>query len=97
MKNLINHLNYATETGHVYCRRLEGVVRLDQEHFADNCSTCPMFSGSLQGDGVECEWVDNRPDVTNPHPVTDPGEEVVSLIMHKIEKPKGNIRVKKEN
>jgi hypothetical protein len=96
MKNLVNHLNYATETGHVYCRQLAGVVKLDGEHITDHCKTCPMFAGSLQGDGVECEWADSRPDVKSPYPVTDPGEEVVSLIIHNIEKPKENISVKKD-
>ena len=51
---MINHLNKATNGGLVYCHRVGKISRID----ANRCSTCPMFNGSLQGEGVECMWDD---------------------------------------
>ena len=65
----INHINYAT-AGKIYCRLRNKVVDLDIEQQRDYCSSCPMFNGSAQGQGVECLWEDNREGIQNPHYVT---------------------------
>ncbi|MNM89620.1 hypothetical protein D3C81_1018530 [compost metagenome] len=67
----INHVNIADEQNRVYCRKTYGVVVLDENHTENMCKKCPMFTGSAQGDGVECSWLDVRA-INNPQVVTDP-------------------------
>ena len=62
----VNHLNYATDAGQVYCRMRNTIISPSP----DTCSDCKLFFGSLQGEGVECNWVDESEystmEITNP-------------------------------
>lgn len=48
----LNHLNYGNSGG-VYCR-----VQHSNVNNLDACHDCPLWSGTLQGEGVECCWDD---------------------------------------
>lgn len=70
MKN-VNHINVADRTNEIYCRLRKKIVAFDEAQQRDFCEGCPMWRGSAQGQGVECEWEDVR-DIPNPYIVTDP-------------------------
>lgn len=53
---IINHINIMDGDGKVYCKKENKIIKLD----FDNCSSCNMFNGSAQGEGVECLWKDER-------------------------------------
>lgn len=57
----INHMNYLAPGDVVYCEKLETVVNFDQNFIRAHCETCPMWAGSLQGNGVECFYEDPGP------------------------------------
>ena len=78
---IINHLNYADDDNRIYCRKLNKIAELNDEHVESNCMKCPMFAGSLQGQGVECSWNDTREKVQDPHIVTRPASERQELII----------------
>jgi len=65
MHKVVNHINLADTNGQIYCRLLDRVVDLNEEHQNNHCSNCRMLSGSAQGNGVECEWTDSRPGATS--------------------------------
>jgi len=67
----VNHINFVDDQNRVYCRSRKKVVVFDESHQKDFCSSCPMFRGSAQGEGVECEWEDVR-DIPNPYMVKQP-------------------------
>jgi hypothetical protein len=58
MRRMVNHQNFFTEDGKIYCRKLNKVTWLKLEI----CNTCEMCFGSLQGMGVECLWDDEIED-----------------------------------
>ena len=92
----VNHLNYVSEdSGKVYCRKRNKVVELNDNQFSNHCSSCPMFAGSLQGEGVECVWTDNRQDVEPIHSVTSPEVERNSLIVYDETKKKEKFNINK--
>ena len=76
--NPVNHINYPVE-GRIYCRKVHNVVCFNMRHVNLHCSSCDLFAGSAQGEGVECYWEDPRADVYTPHIVTDPYEEYESI------------------
>lgn len=49
----INHLNYGSTRNGIFCR-----MRYEIVNSLDNCHSCPLLAGSLQGRGVECLWDD---------------------------------------
>jgi hypothetical protein len=59
---LVNHLNWYTGwPEQFYCEKFGGTISLASSpdfHF-DNCERCPMFNGTLQGDGIECLYPDD--------------------------------------
>lgn len=68
----VEHYNHFDTKGRVYCRRLNKII--------DNlksCYSCPLVSGSLQGDGVECTWDDYQ--ILTPINVTDPKAELLRV------------------
>ena len=53
------HYNYADTNGNVYCRKLHKIITISDEATSEiDCTQCPLFFGSLQGQGVECVWDD---------------------------------------
>jgi hypothetical protein len=75
MPKIVHHLNYFMgPMGVFYCEFLNQVITGDtQAHHDKHCLKCPFFVGHLQGEGVECDYVDSTADesiVT----VDDPGE-----------------------
>ena len=58
----INHLNYFTGDASIYCEKQGEVVHCDQYFVDTQCCFCTMWSGSLQGEGIECYYDD--PDAT---------------------------------
>lgn len=80
-----NHLNVPTEDGNlIYCRKTESVNKFDEKQL-DLCLDCPLFSGSIQGRGIECFWNDPR-DLDEPYYVTDPQAELADIERHDIHK-----------
>ena len=67
------HANFPTNRGVVYCR-LENKVKLFDTLQCFRTFSCPLLAGTIQGEGVECQWedpdtedvVDNTLDVTDP-------------------------------
>ena len=57
LRNVV-HLNYADNNGKVYCRQYHKIVTIGTREV--NCTQCPYFFGSLQGQGVECRWEDDN-------------------------------------
>ena len=53
------HLNYFDAYKQVYCERKQQVVLFDEAHHQNYCAVCSYFAGSLQGDGVECQYEDS--------------------------------------
>jgi hypothetical protein len=74
MAKKVVHVNIMDDNNEVYCRLRKKVVVLDEEQQRDFCGHCPMFHGSAQGRGVECEWEDVR-DIPSPYMVTRPSTE----------------------
>jgi uracil-DNA glycosylase len=58
--NLINHLNVMDEKSRVYCKKENKVIALGN-HW-EICTQCEFLRGSVQGEGVECEWYDEEVD-----------------------------------
>lgn len=75
----INHINIANSEGEVYCRLLDKIVTLDENHQKNYCGKCKMYAGSAQGNGVECEWDDVR-DLPNPSVVYNPSIEKENIV-----------------
>lgn len=48
------HLNYVNKAGRIYCRKFNSLQFLENL----DCAECPMFLGTIQGNGVECSWID---------------------------------------
>ncbi len=52
------HQNFMTENkGLIYCKKNHKVEKLSK--IQTQCFECPLFYGTLQGEGVECAWEDN--------------------------------------
>lgn len=92
MAKIVNHLNLISD-GKVYCRKTDSVVEFTDEFVNTTCVGCPMFSGTVQGQGVECEWADSRP-VGNPHIVTNAMEEFLDIQNHQADRPNATLNVK---
>lgn len=82
----VNHINIVDENGNVYCRLRNLVVEFDEYHQENFCSNCPMFAGTAQGEGVECEWEDDRPNIENPYMVTNAFLEYQNIVTHEAKK-----------
>lgn len=65
MAKVVNHINLVDGNGQVYCRLLDRIVDFTNEHQSNFCDKCRMFAGSAQGNGVECEWTDSRPEASS--------------------------------
>lgn len=70
-----NHLNIPDENGDVYCHKTGEVGPLDAAHMENLCAGCEFFNGTVQGNGIECYWYDNRKDIEQPYIVSDPYDE----------------------
>ena len=54
----VNFVKDCTETGkEIYCREKHKLCVPTM----DDCLNCPMFRGTAQGEGLECEWEDEPP------------------------------------
>ena len=73
----VNHFNYMTKDGKVFCKRLGKVWKIAPEY--KDCDKCPYLFGSLQGQGVECIWKDIKPASPCGHYVYDPQEECLRV------------------
>ena len=73
----VNHFNYMTKDGKVFCKRQDRVRKIPPEY--KDCDKCPYLFGSLQGQGVECIWEDIKPDSLFGHYVYDPQEEYLRV------------------
>lgn len=73
---MVNHLNKPDNKGRVYCRKLNKIIAMNSQ-FWDVCTICPMFSGTIQGEGVECTW-DESADYLIVE-VFDPKEELLKV------------------
>lgn len=70
------HLNYVSEEteNKIFCKREHKIIDANY----DKCDDCPYLSGSLQGNGVECQWDD--PDAKDPFvPVYEPQKELLRV------------------
>lgn len=64
------------ETNHIwtenpiYCHKLGKVLVADINHLRGECTQCPFYRGSAQGEGVENAYYDgsNEPLIQNPDP-----------------------------
>lgn len=70
---MVNHFNYMTKGGEIFCKRLDKVRKVAPEY--KGCDDCPYLFGSLQGMGVECMWEDVPPLSPVGLEVRDPQEE----------------------
>lgn len=70
----INHLNIPDENDEVYCHKAGEVVKFDTPQM-EMCATCPLFGGTIQGNGIECYWNDNRKGLKQPYFVSEPHAE----------------------
>ena len=70
----INHLNYPDKQGQVYCRADHAIKEIEPM----KCSNCPLYFGSIQGQGVECFYPDAVSDVGKPMyiPVPNPQQHL---------------------
>lgn len=73
----VNHFNYVTKSGKVFCKRQNRVRKITPEY--KGCDKCPYLFGSLQGQGVECMWEDIKPDSPFGNYVYDPQEEYLRV------------------
>lgn len=73
----VNHFNYATKSGKVFCKRQNRVRKIAPEY--TDCDKCPYLFGSLQGQGIECMWEDIKPHSPCGHYVYDPQEEYLRV------------------
>lgn len=81
----VNHFNYMTRNGRIFCKRKDKVRKVAPEY--KDCNNCPYLFGSLQGMGVECMWEDVPPLSPVGLEVRNPQEEfmrVTQLIDMKI-------------
>lgn len=47
----------------VYCRLLNRMTEMSEEHFWGNCTKqCPYYAGTAQGEGIECKFDDGSSD-----------------------------------
>ncbi len=58
MKNVL-HLNYPDLNNQIYCEYLRQVAVLDETHQKNYCAACPLFAGTIQNQGVECQYEDS--------------------------------------
>lgn len=87
MKTWIIHQNVAEENGLHYCKKYNKLVK----NF-HGCSRCDHFFGTLQGQGVECQWEDDVPKGSPSYmTVIDPRREIarVNNLMEKGSVKKG--------
>lgn len=87
MKTWIIHQNVAEENGLHYCKKYNKLVK----NF-HGCSHCDHFFGTLQGQGVECQWEDDVPKGSPSYmTVIDPRREIarVNNLMEKGSVKKG--------
>lgn len=73
----VNHFNYVTKSGKVFCKRQNRVRKIVPEY--KDCDKCPYLFGSLQGQGVECMWKDIKPPSPCGYYVYDPQEECLRV------------------
>lgn len=92
MAKIVNHLNLISD-GKVYCRKTDSVVEFTDEFVNTTCVGCPMFAGTVQGQGVECVWADPRPHVDDPHIVVDPEAEKYDIAIHEVKNPEPELNV----
>lgn len=45
---------YPTSDREIFCKKLHKIIEPD----AELCDSCPYFSGTLMGHGIECKWED---------------------------------------
>lgn len=79
--SFVNHINLPDENNQIYCRKRNKVVVFNEDHISQYCSNCQMYSGSAQGEGVECYWNDPRKDLKDYYTVVDPQLERDQLII----------------
>jgi len=95
MAKIVNHINYISD-GKVYCRKTDSVVEFTDEFVNHTCVGCPMFAGTVQGQGVECVWADSRPHVSDPHIVVDPEAEKYDIALHDVTHSEPELNIKPE-
>ena len=71
---MTNHLNHMDENGKVYCKKLNFVETLGDLWNPHCFNDCGRLSGSVQGEGVECQWDDDDYDYPWVH-IHDPYAE----------------------
>lgn len=75
MKTWIIHQNIAGSDGLHYCKKYN---KLTTNFRA--CSKCGYFFGSLQGQGVECNWEDDVPeDASSYMTIHNPKDEIARV------------------
>ena len=57
MKNLVSHINIPTSQGKIFCKKNNEIV--DSKEILKQCKSCKYFSGTGQGQGIECVWKDS--------------------------------------
>ena len=57
MKNLVSHINIPTSQGKIFCKKNNEIV--DSKEILKQCKSCKYFSGTGQGQGIECWWEDS--------------------------------------
>ena len=62
----------------VFCYAQNKIVPF-QHIFSQRCAQCPYYSGTAQGQGVECIWRDNRMPVGGIKTVWFPQQELQRL------------------
>ena len=55
----VNHLNYFSSGGMIYCEKEQDVVEGTPEYYEKHCMNCPFLAGHLQGEGIECTYEDS--------------------------------------
>lgn len=79
----VNHINYPNKRGEIYCRAVNKIIKMSSA----KCGSCPLLSGSAQGEGVECYYYDAifkgdvEPIINSPE---DEQLRISQLIDHKI-------------
>nr|DAP04666.1 MAG TPA: hypothetical protein [Herelleviridae sp.] len=75
MKTWIIHQNIAGEDGLHYCKKHNKLVKNFRA-----CGKCDYFFGSIQGQGVECNWEDDVPEGTPAYmTIYDPNREIARV------------------
>lgn len=65
-RSIVDHIWVPGERGEIYCYRYDKDVILSK--WFDRCSKCPYFAGTNQGEGIECAYGKNAPQLTTKQP-----------------------------